>query len=82
AKMSQRLAYSIEKIMLKEQRHFQELCTKLDGLSPLKILTRGYSITQTKDGKTLTSTENIERGEAIITQLKTGKIISQVVDFL
>ncbi|WP_409499800.1 exodeoxyribonuclease VII large subunit [Mannheimia glucosida] len=82
AKMSQRLAYSIEKIMLKEQQHFQELCTKLDGLSPLKILTRGYSITQTKDGKTLTSTENIERGEAIITQLKTGKIISQVVDFL
>lgn len=82
AKMSQRLAYAIEKTMMKEQQHFQELCTKLDGLSPLKILTRGYSITQTKDGKTLTSTENIERGETIITQLKTGKIISQVVDFL
>lgn len=82
AKMSQRLAYTIEKTMMQEQQHFQELCTKLDGLSPLKILTRGYSITQTKDGKTLTSTENIERGETIITQLKTGKIISQVVDFL
>lgn len=82
AKISQRLTYAIEKTMLKEQQQFQELCTKLDGLSPLKILTRGYSITQTEEGKTLTSTENIERGDMITTKLKTGKIISQVVDFL
>ncbi|EXI61773.1 exodeoxyribonuclease VII large subunit [Mannheimia granulomatis] len=79
---SQRLDYAIEKKMLTDSQRFQSLCTKLDGLSPLKILTRGYSITQTEDGKMLTSTTDLKRGDKITTQLKTGKIISQVVDFL
>ncbi|MDD0822931.1 exodeoxyribonuclease VII large subunit [Mannheimia sp. AT1] len=82
AKLAQRLAYAIEKKQSLENQRFQALCTKLDGLSPLKILTRGYSITQTEDGKMLTSTDNLKQGEKITTQLKTGKIISQVVDFL
>ncbi|QLD32812.1 exodeoxyribonuclease VII large subunit [Mannheimia varigena] len=82
AKFSQRLNYAMEKTMLKEQQHFQELYTKLEGLSPLKILTRGYSITQTEEGKMLTSSSDIKAGEMIITQLKTGKIRSQVVGFL
>lgn len=82
AKFTQRLEYAIEKRHLAETQHFQALCTKLDGLSPLKILSRGYSITQTKEGKMLTSTHDLKQGEMITTQLKTGKIISQVVDFL
>lgn len=82
AKFSQRLNYTMEKMILKENQYFQELCTKLDGLSPLKILTRGYSITQTEEGKMLVSSNDIKYGEMIITQLKTGKIRSQVVGFL
>lgn len=82
SKLAQRLDYAIEKKQSLESQRFQALCTKLDGLSPLKILTRGYSITQTEDGKMLTSTADLKRGEKITTQLKTGKIISQVVDFL
>lgn len=81
-KFSQQLHYLMEKKVLSEKQQFQALTGKLDGLSPLKVLARGYSITQTEEGKTLTSTENLKQGNKIITRLKTGKIISQVVDFL
>lgn len=82
AKYAQRLNYAMEKKIAKENQHFQALCTKLEGLSPLKILTRGYSITQTEEGKMLTSSSQIKPGDMITTQLKAGKIRSQVVDFL
>lgn len=82
AKVSQHLNYAIDKKVLTENQRFHELCTKLDGLSPLKILSRGYSITQSENGKMLTSITDTKRGDKIITQLETGKIISQVVDFL
>ena len=38
--------------------------TKLDGLSPLKIMTRGYLISQ-KDGKIVKSVKNIAKNDMI-----------------
>lgn len=78
--IEQRLSHLGEKLLLKDQRRFQELCTKLDGLSPLKILSRGYSITQTESGNILTNINQINVGEQVVTQLKTGKIISKVIE--
>ena len=77
--LSHRLTYSIEKQFTKQQQGFHALCTKLDGLSPLKILGRGYSITQNDQQHVITNTKQITKGDRITTQLVNGQILSEVI---
>ena len=76
---SQRLTYAIEKQLTKQQQGFHALCTKLDGLSPLKILGRGYSITQNDQQHVIINTKQIAKGDRITTQLADGQILSEVI---
>ena len=56
---------------------------KLESLSPLKILERGYSVTFTdSDGKVLRSGEGVKRGDRIRTRLLRGSLVSRVEAFL
>ena len=75
----QQLSYIIEKRLTKQQQGFHALCTKLDGLSPLKILGRGYQITQTHQQHVITNTKHIAKGDRITTQLADGQILSEVI---
>lgn len=77
--LSHRLTYSIEKQFTKQQQGFHALCTKLDGLSPLKILGRGYSITQNDQQHVIINTKQIAKGDRITTQLADGQILSEVI---
>lgn len=55
---------AIEKKLKKEKTYMVEWITKLDTLSPLKTLTRGYSIV-TKENKMVKSTNNLKKGDKI-----------------
>ena len=48
----------------KEKTKYIELLAKLDTLSPLKTLYRGYSITE-KDGKIIKSKDELKPGDTI-----------------
>lgn len=77
-KLEQRLSYAIEKNISQRRQQFQTLCTQLDGLSPLAILARGYSVTQNQQGRALMSSKEIAIGESLITRLAEGEIVSRV----
>ena len=65
--------------LLKQSRHSFELqAARLDNLSPLAVLTRGYSVTQKEDYKVVTSIEQVRWGEELITTVGDGKIVSVV----
>ena len=49
-----------------------ELISKLDALSPLKTLTRGYSITE-KDNKIVNSAKDLKVGDKIDIKFVDGK---------
>ena len=52
---------------------------RLDSLSPLKVLERGYSVTQrVSDGKVVRAPSDAPPGELIRTRLHQGEIISRV----
>lgn len=51
----------------------------LHSLSPLQVLARGYSITQTADGKVIQNVSNLQPGERITTRLQQGWLESEVV---
>lgn len=80
--LNQRLSYVIEKQFSYKQQLFQQRCTQLEGLSPLKILARGYSVTQNAQGKVVVSTKDIKQGEQIKTRLSQGMIISEVTEII
>ena len=62
-----------------QQKQLAHLCGKLDSLSPLKVLARGYSITQNQQNFTIRSIKDVNVGEQIKTRLTDGNIISQVI---
>lgn len=62
-----------------QQKQLAHLCGKLDSLSPLKVLARGYSITQNQQNFTIRSIKDVNVGEHIKTRLTDGDIISQVI---
>ncbi len=56
------------------------LSARLEGLSPLGILGRGYSVTRSEENKLLKSSQQVKIGDKIKTNLSEGVIFSEVVD--
>ncbi len=52
---------------------------KLNALSPLAVLTRGYSITQTADGGVLRDPAQVKPGDKLKIRLERGKLDAEVV---
>ena len=67
------LAAAFEKRLEGKKRAAATLAAKLDALSPLKVLERGYSIAQ-KDGKTLRRAAEVSVGDAIDVRLPDGRL--------
>ena len=64
-------------ILLKNQHALQKNCALLDAYSPLKVLSRGYSITK-KECSVIKSIEDVQRNDIIQTRLQDGIILSRV----
>ena len=79
AQLKVRLNSHINLTLSLQQKQLAHLCGKLDSLSPLKVLARGYSITQNQQNFTIRSMKDVNVGEQIKTRLPDGDIISQVI---
>lgn len=61
----------------KKQRYVG-LTAKLDAMSPLKVLTRGYTMAQTADGVLLRSVKQTRVGDAVTISLSDGQLTASV----
>ena len=68
----------INKIKEKNKNRYIELVSKLDTLSPLKTLLRGYSIIE-KDGKVIKSVSELEVEDDISIRLHDGKKKAKII---
>jgi exodeoxyribonuclease VII large subunit len=59
-------------------QHLTGVAGKLDSLSPLATLHRGYAIVSDSEGKVLTSAKQVETGQLISTRLAEGSLRSRV----
>ena len=64
----------------RKHQQYIGLTAKLDAMSPLKVLTRGYAMAQTEDGQVLKSVSQVERGERITVSLNDGTLSATVMD--
>lgn len=76
----QKLLTIIQNYLLTLTHHKNNLIAKLDLLSPLKTLTRGYSVTYDSKQQILLSTSQVKNGDKIITRLSDGLVYSQVTN--
>lgn len=63
-----------------ERQRFLTSTAKLDAMSPLKVLTRGYAITLSNDGHLIRSIDDVHRGDSFEVRLTDGHIIANVTD--
>lgn len=68
-----------ENISRKNTRYIAAV-SKLDAMSPLKVLSRGYSMAQTEKGDVLRSVSQVELGERITVSLSDGKLSATVMN--
>ena len=74
-----RLRNNAEYFLKDQANQFSNKVNRLNLLSPLNTLSRGYSITHDKDGKVLLSSKKINLGDLISSQLHDGKVTSKVL---
>ena len=70
SKSESSIKYKVEKYRTRCIRSI----SKIDALSPLKTLTRGYSVTENSDGKVIKSISDVNKDENIRIKLIDGKI--------
>lgn len=80
--LSLRLHQAIERKLEHKNQQLLRSMAALEALSPLKVLTRGYSITYTPKGKVLYRAAQVKPGETITTHLADGTVTSTVCEAL
>lgn len=75
---SVRLEQVFDAALTQKQHSCGVLAAKLDALSPLTVLARGYSVTENTDGKIIRSIADVRWGDEIVTQVGDGNVISVV----
>jgi len=63
----------------KRQRYVQNI-SKLDAMSPLKVLTRGYAMAETEAGELVRSVHQVENGDRLTIRFADGGICATVFD--
>ena len=72
-RLSQRTKNAINTLYDNNAKQFKNAVIKIDAMSPLKVLARGYSVVQ-KDDKTVSSIQDVLVGESINIKLNDGSL--------
>ena len=79
---AQRLDLNITHALNSEREKLLGIAGKLESLSPLNVLKRGYTITtKLEDNKSLRYLTDLSKGDKIKTNLSKGSIISEILSF-
>ena len=78
--LKNRLMAAENQNIARNNQRFIALTSKLDAMSPLKVLTRGYSMAQNDRGEVVRSVSQVELGERIGISLSDGKLFATVMD--
>lgn len=78
--LSTRLHGSYQKVLATRRRNFAALTAKLDAMSPLKVLSRGYSIVHSNDNDIIRSIEQIKTEDTVNIKFADGSAVAQITE--
>lgn len=64
----------------RSKQRYIGLTAKLDAMSPLKVLTRGYAMTQDGSGNVVRSVKQVAAGDRITVSLSDGQLDAQIAE--
>lgn len=78
--LQNRLVSAETRTVNRKNQQFIALTSKLDAMSPLKVLTRGYAMAQDEAGHVLKSVRQVSPGDCIVVSLSDGSLTAAVTD--
>ncbi|UVO07261.1 exodeoxyribonuclease VII large subunit [Pectobacterium polonicum] len=80
--LSYQMQSAVERQLNQNKQKLGIACSRLEGVSPLATLARGYNVTTAPDGKVLKNVAQIAPGETLKTRLQDGWVESQVTTLI
>jgi exodeoxyribonuclease VII large subunit len=74
----ERLAAAEEKILAGKRQRFVAATAKLDAMSPLKVLARGYAMVSDENGKTIMEARDTQPGQNVQITFRDGGVRARV----
>ncbi|MBE6923066.1 MAG: exodeoxyribonuclease VII large subunit [Ruminococcaceae bacterium] len=78
--LKNRLIAAENQIIARNEQRYVALTAKLDAMSPLKVLTRGYALTTNERGEVVRSVSQVELGKRITVALSDGSLSATVME--
>ncbi len=63
-----------------KQTDFKLLCTRLEAVNPLSVLSHGYSVAEDSEGRLISSISAVKQGDIITVKLSDGELDATVLD--
>ncbi len=73
-----RLVRSMDRVLAGQRQRFMELPARLDAMSPLKVLSRGYAVLTTARGQAVRESSDVSPGDELTARLHRGSLTVQV----
>ncbi len=77
--LNEHLNNNFKNILTDYSSSFAILCSKLDSLSPLKVLSRGYSIVK-QNNEVLTDVHQLKNGDVVSIQFENGTAKAEIIE--
>ena len=78
--LKNRLVSAQNQNITRKNQQFIAAVSKLDAMSPLKVLSRGYAMAQNQNGEVVRSVKQVELGERISVTFSDGKLSATVMN--
>ena len=76
--LTKNLETNIVKVITKCKADYEKQVAILDSLSPLKTLSRGYTVTTNSNGKVISKKEDVSVGDSINVKVIDGNVVAKV----
>ncbi len=78
--LSSRLHVAQKSIFDQKQTDLKLLCTRLEGVSPLSVLSHGYSVVEDSEGGLISSVSAVKQGDSVTVRLSDGEFDANVTN--
>lgn len=78
--LASRLDSALDAAMTRKKNEYLRAAAKLDALSPLKVLSRGYAIAMDEDGRAVKDSSGVCAGDKLTVRLASGALGCRVED--
>lgn len=78
--LASRLDSALDAAVTRKKNEYLRAAAKLDALSPLKVLSRGYAIAMDEDGRAVKDSSGVRAGDKLTVRLASGALGCRVED--